>query len=363
MTSLGKDASVGTITCKVLNAGSFNPPLSGVVNPLNADLSIGGNDIIGAKDIDCSQLNFTTINGNPIAGGTLANPLIAPLDGNGAGGPYSFEGIGVGQTITLTATNAISCNGIDATSGTFTTNTLTTSGDGTATGTTTATGLTTTQQSSIVKEAGSTVNGNKTINQKLTAQAITADSINASSTGTLPDLTTAFTLTCDSIADSGAIVGLPLSITGDLTLNGWASIGGNSSTFGKTTAGSLRTPITGSLGTDALPLDLTGIEGGTIDLGQFGGKAVVYAWTSNPGSNYPIIFSIKTTGRNNPLRVGNIQVQSQLYQTGAGPFPNLVRYEVDSTGTDTFKITCNYDAPSSATNTHRVSVFYSPDAP
>ena len=352
MTSLGDTAYVGTITIGTLNANTLNPPLAGVLNPLQADLSIGGNDILDAKNIKCSVLNFTTINGLPIASGTLANPLLAPLDGNGAGGPYSFENIGVGACATLTATNVISCGSADATSGTFTTNTLTTTNNGTITGTTTATGLTTANTNSIVK--GSVVNGNRTITGALSAQAINATSLTNSGDSTFEDLTTSGLLNCDSVAEGG---GLGMTITGDITLGGNCLIGPN---LGLMTAGSLKMPIIDSLGTSAVPLDLTGIAGGTLNLG-IGGKGVVYAYTTNPGSNYPIQFFVQTSTPN-PLSTGDLIVESQLYQTDAAPpYANFVSYDTRTTGPNTFRITCSYDAPTSTTTTHRVSVVYIPD--
>ena len=355
MTSLGKSASVGTITCKTLNAKTLNPPLSGVVNPLNADLSLGGFDILGCKNMSCSQINFSTINGQPLGSGTLANPLISALDGNGAGGPYSFENIGVGECATLSASGTISCGSIDATSGTFTTTTLTTTNDGEITGATTATGPATTNQNSIVKEVGSTVNGNKIISG-ITKQnrTTTADSLSVVFDSNLSDLTCSGLLTGSSCALSGG-----LDITGSLNRGGVGSVGGNSTTQGTLTAGELQLPIIDSLGTIAAPLDLTGIEGGTLNLGS-GGKGVVYAFSTIPSPNYPIIFTVQTT-QDNPARVGMFKVQSQLYQVGVGPFPNLRYFEIDTIGVNTVKISCFYDAPSSATTTHRVSVIYYPD--
>jgi len=360
MTSLGISASVKNITIGTLNAKTLNPPLAGVLNPLQADLSLGNNDILDSKNIKCSQLNFTTLNGQPIGAGTLANPLIAPLDGNGAGGPYSFEKIGVGSCATLTASGAINCKNADATSGTFSVNTLTTSNDGTIGGITSVTGLTTTNTNSIVKEVGSVVNGNRTITGALTSQDITASSINNTGVTHLKDLNTTGLLTCDSVADSGATTGQDLSITGDLTLGTNALIGGNSTNKGKVTAGSLTMPIISSLGTSAVPLDLTAIEGGTLNLGS-GGKGVVYAYSTNPGSTYPIIFSVQTT-ISEPLKKGDLIVQSQLYQTAAGPpYPNLVLTQTAVISPTIFKVYCFYDAPTSTTTTHRVSVIYSPD--
>lgn len=357
MTSLGKSAYAGTITIGTLNATTLNPPLAGVLNPLQADLSLGGNDILDSKNIKCSVLNFTTLNGLPIAAGTLANPLLVALDGNGAGGPYSFEDIGVGGCATLTATGVINCGSADATSGIFTTNTLTTTNDGTITGTTTATGLTTTNTNSIVKEVGSVVNGNRTITGALSAQDITATSVINSGDSALKDLTTTGVLTCDSLTEG---VGLGMNITGDITLGANALIGGNDPNKGLITAGSLQMPIIDSLGTSAVPLDLTGIAGGTLNLGV-GGKGVVYAYTTNPGSTYPIQFFVQTS-TTNPLRTGDLIVQSQLYQTDAAPpYANFVSYEILTTAADTFRITCFYDAPTSATTTHRVSVIYIPD--
>lgn len=357
MTSLGKSASVGTITCKTLNAKTLNPPLSGVVNPLNADLSLGGNDILGCKNMSCSQINFSTINGQPLGSGTLANPLISALDGNGAGGPYSFENIGVGECATLSSSGTISCGSIDATSGTFTTNTLTTSNNGEITGATTATGLATTNQNSIVKEAGSTVNGNKTTTGAINTQrTTTADSLSVVFDTTLSDITCSGLLTGSSVP---ALSTEDLDITGDMVVNTNAFIGGLTTTKGKLTTAELQMPIIGVLGSSAIPLDLTGIEGGTINLGN-GGKGVCYAYSAIPSPNYPIIFTVQTT-QENPARVGLFKVQSQLYQTGAGPFPNLVYSEIETTGLNTVKISCFYDAPSSATTTHRVSVIYYPD--
>ena len=350
MTSLGKSAYVGTITIGTLNATTLNPPLVGVLNPLQADLSLGGNDILDAKNIKCSVLNFTTLNGLPIAAGTLANPLLVALDGNGA----SIENIGVGACATTTASGAISCGSADATSGTFTTNTLTTTNNGTITGTTTATGLTTTNTNSIVKEGGSVVNGNRTITGALSAQAINATSLTNSGDSTFEDLTTSGVLTCDSVAEG---VGLGMNITGDITLAGNCLMGPNK---GLINAGSLQMPIIDSLGTSAVPLNLTGIAGGTLNLGV-GGKGVVYAYTTNPGSTYPIQFFVQTS-TTNPLRTGDLIVQSQLYQTAAAPpYANFVAYEILTTGPNTFRITCIYDAPTSATTTHRVSVVYIPD--
>ena len=357
MTSLGNSAYVDTITIGTLNATTLNPPLTGVLNPLQADLSLGGNDILDAKNIKCSQLNFTTINGQPIAAGTLANPLLAPLDGNGAGGPYSFEDIGVGACATTTASGAISCGSADATSGTFTTNTLTTTNNGTITGTTTATGLTTTNTNSIVKEVGSVVNGNRTITGAKTAQAITATSLTNNGDATFEDLTTSGVLTCNQVAEG---VGLGMNITGDITLAGNCLMGGNNPNKGLITAGLLKMPIVDSLGTSAIPLNLTGIAGGTLNLGT-GGKGVVYAYTTNPGSTYPIQFSVQIS-TTDPLQKGDLIVQSQLYQTDAAPpYANFVSYETLTTGPNTFRITCFYDNPTSITTTHRVSVLYIPD--
>ena len=357
MTSLGRDAKVGTITCKVLNAKTLNPPLAGVLNPLGADLSLGNNDILDCENIGCSQLNFTTLNGLPIAAGTLANPLLAALDGNG----NSFEGIGVGGCATLTTTGAITCKGIDATSGTFTTNTLTTSGDGLIKGTTTATGLTTTNQNSIVKEVGSTVNGNKTINSTMNAKDITATGLTNSGDSIFKDLTTTGLLTCTAVNDSGALFNQDLTITGNFTLAGNAFIAPNQATLGKLTAGKLKMPVIANLGTEAVPLDLTGIAApGVLNLGG-GGKGVVYAWTTNPGSTYPVIFTVQTTATN-PLRFGNLIVQSQLYQHAAVlPYAELVSYEILNLTLNTFRVSCFYDNPTSALTTHRVSVIYIPD--
>jgi hypothetical protein len=357
MTSLGLSASVKNITIGTLNAKTLNPPLAGVLNPLEADLSIGGNDILDAKNIKCSQLNFTTINGLPIAAGTLANPLLVALDGNGAGGPYSFENIGVGACATISASGAISCGSADATSGTFTTNTLTTTNNGSITGTTTATGLTTTNTNSIVKEVGSVVNGNRTITGAKTAKDITATSLTNNGDSTFKGLTTSGVLNCDSVAEGA---GLGMNITGDITLTGNCLMGGNNPNKGLITAGSLQMPIVASLGTSAAPLDLTGIAGGTLNLGT-GGKGVVYAYTTNPGSTYPIIFTIQTAV-SDPLQKGNLIVESQLYQTDAAPpYPNFVSYQTQTTGPNTFLLNCFYDDPSSSTTTHRVSVIYIPD--
>lgn len=364
MTSLGNEAIVGEITIGILNAKILNPPLAGVSNPLSADLSIGNNDIIGCKNLKCSQLNFTTLNGAVIGSGTLANPLLVALDGNGAGGPYSFEDIGVGGCATLTATSAITCGSADATSGTFTTNTLTTTNDGAITGTTTATGAATTNQNSIVKEQGQSVSGNKTISGALGANGTTATTLTNTGIGTLKDLTTTGLLTCDSITDSGAAAVPPqvFTITGDLTTTSvpiGMDIGGNSATKGQITAGSFQQPIVASAGTAAVPLDLTGIVGPTLNLGD-GGKGVVYAFSINPSPTFPIVFNIQMN-QTDPLKKGTLIGQTQVYQDTGGTIPSFEFFEIESTGASTYQMTFSYDAPSSATTTHRISVIYMPD--
>jgi hypothetical protein len=371
MTSLGKSAIVDKLDCINLNAKNFNPPLTGVLNPLASDLNCNGAggpySLNNIKNLKTNNITFTTINGAPIGSGTLDNPLLFDLDGNGAGGPYSFENIGVGECATVTATGGVTCNGLDATSGTYSTTQLTTT-DNSIKGAVTVTGL--------IKANGPTqfqngfiVNGDKTLtgSQKLTVTGATeCDNYTGSllfpTTASFPPIPVTFgglLSVGGDVEDSGKITDEDLEVNGDMSATNLL-MNTNDQQRAILTTPSIELPIINALGTQAVPLDLSSSEGGTLDLGS-GGKGVVYAWSGLFGPEYPITFTVQLS-QSNPLQKGKVEISSQLYQTAGVLTPALTKYFVKAVTTNTFKVTTFYDAPSSATDTHRITVIYTPDS-
>jgi hypothetical protein len=357
MASLTDSAVVGTLNAFKISANEYDPPLTGVINPLNANLSIGNNNIVNANNVSCSNLIFATLNGAPVGGGTVANPLVVALDGNGPGGPYSFENIGVGACATLTAGGNISAGILDATTGTITCTGMTVQQNAAVKDMTTVSNLTTASGNSAFTGITNIV-GNGNITQNFTGGDLTVNNINGGSITCSGDTNiNGGVLTCTTIADSGALSGVDMTTTGDLsaTDNLFLSGGG-----GNLTANALQAPIHNSLGTPAAPLNALGVNVGTISMGENNGKGVVYAYAAAPGPNYPIEFDLSFTN-DNPIDNGTLEISGQLYQNGGGPAPNYVKAIVFPLTATTVRVITHFDGPSSATTTNRINVNYIAD--
>lgn len=366
MTSLGDSAVVNKLECIDLNAKNFNPPLSGVLNPLASDLDCNGAggpySLSNINNLKTDTITFTTINGAPIGSGTLDNPLLFDLNGNGVGGPYSFEGIGVGGCISVTATGAVGCKGIDATSGTYTTNTLTTTGEATNTGTITSTGQIIANNNCLFKNSY-IINGNKTIATLNTDKSVNCDNIPSAflvfpTTTPVKNTFNGLLTIAGDLLDSGKVSDVDLNVTGNITTTGNLLLNAGDPQRAVITCEQLQLPIIDTLGTTGSPLDLSAVEGGNIDLLE-GGKGVVYAF-STFGPAYSITFSVVST-ITNPLENGSVQVQSQIYNGTGALTPALTSVEIQATTSNKFKVSCFYDGPSQSTNAHRVSVIYTQD--
>ncbi len=103
MTSLGKEAYVGTLTADTIKYSTLDPALTGFVhNPLNTDLDCDNRKITNANEITTGTLNYTTLN-PPIPTGFVNNPMSVSLDG----GNFNITNVNALESATLQATGAI----------------------------------------------------------------------------------------------------------------------------------------------------------------------------------------------------------------------------------------------------------------
>ena len=159
MTSLTKDAVVGTLYADTINYTNLNPAGGGggvpISNPLTSDLDCNDKNVTNADNITCVNIDFTTSN-PPIPTGFVNNPMTEELQGNGK----NFTNVNDVGCASLTASGAVTCVGV-TNSGTTSTNDLSVSGNTTIGGALTANG-------GIVGNGGLNIVGNETVSGSAT---------------------------------------------------------------------------------------------------------------------------------------------------------------------------------------------------